>query len=272
MASPQKENGYTPIANEILEALARQPLNGTQWRILMVIFRYTYGFSRKGHELSEGFISKATGIHPKQIGRELSCLIRNGLICIKKNATFTEPRILMFNKDYGKWNKVSTISLTGNKEAPPNEKVELTGSELVDRTGSELVDQEKKYIKKTLKKDICPYSQIQELFNKNCTSLPKVNKLTESRKKKLSSRWKEMPDLQQWVSLFKMVEKTPFLTGQNNRGWRASFDWLIENDTNIVKVLEGKYSGMLNETGNMQSKYRDMTNYDPGRPFTDVTE
>ena len=28
MASPQKENGYTPIANEILEALALFPVSG----------------------------------------------------------------------------------------------------------------------------------------------------------------------------------------------------------------------------------------------------
>ena len=26
------------------------------------------------------------------------------------------------------------------------------------------------------------------------------------------------------------------------------FDWLIANDTNIVKILEGKYSNKLNES------------------------
>lgn len=242
MADVQLKNGYTKIANEILEALALQPLNGTQWRILMVIFRYTYGFNRKEYELSEGFITKATGIHSKQIGRELSDLIKKGLILVKKNASFTEPRSLMFNKDFEKWETVSTKMLTGNKNAPPNEIVELTGSELVDRTGSELVDQEKKILKKSIKKNnTCPYSELLDLFNKNCPSLSKVVKLTEGRKKKLALRWKEMPDLLQWERLFKLVEQTPFLKGQNDRGWKASFDWLIENDTNLIRVLEGRY-------------------------------
>ncbi len=34
---------------------------------------------------------------------------------------------------------------------------------------------------------------------------------------------------------------TPFLTGQGVRGWQASFDWFIANDTNVRKVIEGVY-------------------------------
>lgn len=36
---------------------------------------------------------------------------------------------------------------------------------------------------------------------------------------------------------------TPFLLGDNERGWKADFDWFIASDTNYVKVLEGKYDG-----------------------------
>ena len=35
---------------------------------------------------------------------------------------------------------------------------------------------------------------------------------------------------------------TPFLTGDGNRGWQASFDWLIANRSNVRKVLEGEYA------------------------------
>ena len=31
------------------------------------------------------------------------------------------------------------------------------------------------------------------------------------------------------------------MSGDNDRGWKASFDWLLENDSNIMKVLEGNY-------------------------------
>jgi len=43
MASPQRENGYTGVANEILEALARVQMSGHEWRIVMALFRETYG-------------------------------------------------------------------------------------------------------------------------------------------------------------------------------------------------------------------------------------
>jgi len=41
MANPQKENGYTPVANEILDELVKLPLNGTQLRIICVVWRFT---------------------------------------------------------------------------------------------------------------------------------------------------------------------------------------------------------------------------------------
>jgi hypothetical protein len=34
---------------------------------------------------------------------------------------------------------------------------------------------------------------------------------------------------------------TPFLCGSGPAGWRANFDWMIANDTNYLKVLEGRY-------------------------------
>lgn len=57
MASPQIENGYTTIANEILDHLYKQPLNGTELKVVMCILRYTFGFRRKSHKLSASFMS-----------------------------------------------------------------------------------------------------------------------------------------------------------------------------------------------------------------------
>lgn len=43
MANPQIENGYTAVANEILDHLYKQPLNGTELKVVMCILRYTFG-------------------------------------------------------------------------------------------------------------------------------------------------------------------------------------------------------------------------------------
>ena len=84
---------------------------------------------------------------------------------------------------------------------------------------------------------------IVEMYNTICVDLPKVRGLTESRRKHLLPRIKEHPDIEWWRRLFQRVQTTPFCTGDNDRGWRADFGWLIENDTNALKVLEGKYDG-----------------------------
>ena len=44
-----------------------------------------------------------------------------------------------------------------------------------------------------------------------------------------------------YEKILEIIKTTPFLQGSNDRGWTADFDWLIANDTNYLKVLEGKY-------------------------------
>lgn len=77
------------------------------------------------------------------------------------------------------------------------------------------------------------------------TPLPVAKTFNKTREGKCRSRLKERP-LEDWQAIFRQITKTPFLCGQNNRGWKAEFDWIIKNDDNAVRVLEGKYS---NSTG-----------------------
>lgn len=142
LANPQKENGYTAIANEILEQIARYKLNGTQYAIVIVLLRYTYGFNRTEHDLSVDFIVNATGIAKRQVQRELKFLIDNHIVIVSKEATFNTPRILKFNKNYDEW-CLARREVT--KKTPHDGKVIHTGDELVISTGDELVTQERKY-------------------------------------------------------------------------------------------------------------------------------
>lgn len=99
----QLENGYTKIANEILDHIARTKLNGSQFRIVMAIFRYTYGFNRKEHPMSIGFLAEATDMNRRQVQRELTTLIDAGIIKIVKESTFSSPAVLSFNKYFDQW-------------------------------------------------------------------------------------------------------------------------------------------------------------------------
>lgn len=79
-----------------------------------------------------------------------------------------------------------------------------------------------------------------EYWNKMAEAfgLAKLSKLTDSRKAKLQIRLNEGFDI---ISLYHKIKESQFLLGQNNGGWRVDFDWLIANDKNFLKVMEGKY-------------------------------
>jgi len=103
MASPQRENGFTGVANEIMEQILKLHLNGTQYSIVLTVWRFTYGFQRCEHELSITFIAKATGTSPRVIRRELKNLIDFNMILVTKESTKSDSRVLKFNKDYDTW-------------------------------------------------------------------------------------------------------------------------------------------------------------------------
>lgn len=108
-------------------------------------------------------------------------------------------------------------------------------------------------IDKELEKEIedkdppVPYEEIKELYNSTCNSLSKVRSVSSTRKRHLKARWKQLDfNIDTFREAFEKVEASDFCTGKNDRGWKADFDWLIKNDNNIIKVLEGKYD---NEDG-----------------------
>lgn len=103
MSTPQLEDGYTKIANEILEVISKAKFNGTQFKIVMAIWRYTYGFNKKEGSFSINFLSEATATNRDQIKRELSNLINKKVILEVKKADFNSARILSFNKNFSEW-------------------------------------------------------------------------------------------------------------------------------------------------------------------------
>jgi len=103
MASPQKEKGFTPIANEILDETCRYKFNGAQLRIIIKIWRLTYGYSRKDHDFSITFLSQVTGLSESAVKKELRFLINSQVLVVTKDATRSKSRMLSFEKDYEKW-------------------------------------------------------------------------------------------------------------------------------------------------------------------------
>lgn len=79
-----------------------------------------------------------------------------------------------------------------------------------------------------------------EIWNQHRGSLAAVRGASATRLKHAESRWSENPSTEYWAEIVTRIARSPFCQGNNDRGWKADFDFLIRPDTQH-KVLEGKY-------------------------------
>ncbi|KQM37958.1 hypothetical protein [Sphingomonas sp. Leaf10] len=69
--------------------------------------------------------------------------------------------------------------------------------------------------------------------------LAKVRALTPERRRKLNNRIRSHP-VEHWTEAIDAIERSPFLLGENDRGWRADFDFLLQ-PSSFTKLIEGVY-------------------------------
>lgn len=101
---------FTQVPNSVLERAATLKLNGTQFRILLVVWRYTFGFHRDGHSLSISFISEAIGTHKNIVQREVQAMIeRRVLTSIAGSGR--RSRVIFFNSNFDEWDVASDNQL-----------------------------------------------------------------------------------------------------------------------------------------------------------------
>ncbi len=112
----QKENGFTAIANELMEALIKYPLPGAQMQCLLLILRKTYGFNKKQDSISLSQFQEHTGISRRNVVRALKQLQSKNIIKAQKGGVKNDTILTskyMFNKDYSTW-KSGVIIDTGS--------------------------------------------------------------------------------------------------------------------------------------------------------------
>lgn len=84
------------------------------------------------------------------------------------------------------------------------------------------------------------FKALVDLFNtKFDGKLSQVTQITDKRKAAMRARIANHGK-EAVVKVFNLVLNSPFLLGENNRNWRADFDWIFK-PTNFVKILEGNY-------------------------------
>jgi len=143
------------------------------------------------------------------------------------------------NKRWGKEEKMN-----GDPNGDPNgENIALHSSSSISGINTTRVS------KDTL---VCPHQEIISLYHKILPELAEIKKWTNTRKKHLQVCWSDSTrqNIDWWKEYFQEVRGSPFLMGKIKE-FRADLEWLT-NETNLVKVLEGKYK---NGNGNGSGTY-----------------
>jgi phage replication O-like protein O len=128
MGNPQCEDGYTKIANELLEAMSKIRIPGEACQLLLFILRKTYGFNKKHDGIATSQIMEGTNLGRRAVERARSILRRMNMISTVKNVG-TNYLTYCINKFYKTWistpkkdgtvkNRYKVPSKTGTKYPP----------------------------------------------------------------------------------------------------------------------------------------------------------
>lgn len=95
------------------------------------------------------------------------------------------------------------------------------------------------------KRDRIDYRGIQNDYNAICVSFPMCKLLSDKRKKEIKACVNNGITREDFRRAFEKAQESSFMKGNNNRGWQASFDWIIKLN-NLVKILDGNYDNKQN--------------------------
>ena len=112
------DDGYTRIANELLEAVMHAGLSQHQLLVFMAVMRKTYGFNKKSDWVSNEQISVLTGILPHKCSAAKSALVKRGILT-------QTGRVIGINKAVSEW---SSLPVKGTEKKPYLKKVTLPES------------------------------------------------------------------------------------------------------------------------------------------------
>ncbi|HHA0037638.1 TPA: replication protein [Yersinia enterocolitica] len=150
------ENGYTRIANELLEAVIGSGLTQNQLLITLAVIRKTYGYNKSADWVGNSQLSELTGLPETRCSTE-----RNKLV--KMNILTVTGRQVGINKEISSWQtKFNGICKPFTETVKFTESVKETFTESVNQTLQNLLNtkdnntKDNKDIKKILPAEVKP--------------------------------------------------------------------------------------------------------------------
>ncbi len=100
MTTPQIANGFTMIANELLEAILGAGFSHREQSVILAVIRKTYGYAKKEDDMSAAQIGAVCGVARQHVTSTLNALAARNVIT-KRAGRF--GMIIGIQKDFRKW-------------------------------------------------------------------------------------------------------------------------------------------------------------------------
>lgn len=269
------DDGFTRLANMLLEEYAGADLTKRQFKVLLAVLRLTYGWNKSMDRIANSQISQIARLPEKRVSEARVQLVGMNLL-------IQVGRSIGPNKNTAEWllpagescdaenpskqgvkdTEEESLNSGGN---PPNQgipQIEGKSPKTGDKTSLNLREhqrhintintntpltpqgegagQEKPVQKKS---PAVEYQAVMSAYNTTLGDrLPQAEALNEKRRraiKRLMGELKE-PTIDAVTNYFATFGERakPFYFGDNDTGWRASFDYLLRSDT-LIKTREG---------------------------------
>lgn len=268
------DDGFTRLANMLLEEYAGADLTKRQFKVLLAVLRLTYGWNKPMDRIANSQIAQIARLPEKRVSEARVQLVGMNLLTQvgrsigpnKNTAEWLLPASESCNTENPSKQGINdeeeeSLNSGGNPSnqgIPQNEgKSPKSGEEESLNSGEhqrhintintntpqppegECVWQEEKSVSKKTPID---YQAVLSAYNTTLGDrLPQAEALNDKRRraiKRLLTELKE-PTVEAVENYFAaFAERAPkFYFGENDRGWRASFDYLLRSDT-LLKTRE----------------------------------
>lgn len=179
------DDGYTRIANELLEAIASADLTARQLKLMLAYIRKTYGFNKKSDRIADEQIAQLTGLSRQNVNKAKKELL-------SMNCLFLEGNKIGVNKEVSAWHFSKCLQVSNFVSKPETQNVSKLETSEVSK-----LETHKRHSLKTTKDNI----------NKPPISPKKVSSKFDPLKAELPE-WLSAETWSSWVAYRKEIGKS----------------------------------------------------------------
>lgn len=269
--TPQLEDGYTKIANEIVEVFCHYRLSGEEWLVLWAIIRKTYGWKKKSDNIALKTFADMTKLKRQTAQRALNNLVEKKVISVIKNDD-RKPNNYAFNKVFSTWklsSKKITVKKLSSKMITPVIKNDVSSVINIEA----LKRKERNYIKENQRPGAADTGFIQRIFDVFYKINPTINfgnKTQRTAITEMSKLWGEekTENMAKYAVGLHGVAYAPTITTPYQLKLRASeliSFWKKENNKEVKTPKTKLTAGRLHDGTRVVKKFGQWVDADNSR-------